>query len=234
MYQYAKQSIRARIRNMKCSLFDCGIMCLYNQLSMPDRYFKFDSQTYKYAARLYNSERTIEVPIVMCEVDKCTKQSGSILEVGNVLNWHQPFKHTVVDKYEIANGVINEDIVTFNSDTKYDLIVMISTLEHVGYDEPILDNRKILTTLDKLRTLSKPGGKIVITVPLGYNKYLDDYIKQGYITADQMHLMHRISKNGRWCEVPFLLCMESATPYITYNSPYPFANWVLVMVINVK
>jgi hypothetical protein len=38
----------------------------------------------------------------------------------------------VLDKYEQAPGVINEDVVSFSPPQKYDLIVSVSTLEHVG------------------------------------------------------------------------------------------------------
>jgi len=59
----------------------------------------------------------------------------NILEIGNVLSRHIKLEHDILDKYETAKGVINEDIVDFKSEKKYDLIISISTLEHVGWDE---------------------------------------------------------------------------------------------------
>ena len=43
--------------------------------------------------------------------------------------------HDVLDKYEKGNNVINDDVVSFSTEVKYDLIVSVSTLEHVGWDE---------------------------------------------------------------------------------------------------
>jgi len=51
-----------------------------------------------------------------------------------VLSHYFAVKHDIVDKYEIAPSVVNEDLVNFKPGKKYDLIVSISTLEHVGWD----------------------------------------------------------------------------------------------------
>jgi hypothetical protein len=61
----------------------------------------------------------------------------NILEIGNVLSHYFPVNHDIVDKYEKADGVINQDVVHFYSPKKYDLIVSVSTLEHVGWDEDL-------------------------------------------------------------------------------------------------
>jgi cyclopropane fatty-acyl-phospholipid synthase-like methyltransferase len=51
--------------------------------------------------------------------------------------------------------VINEDVVNFKSKKKYDLIVSISTLEHVGWDEKPM---KIPRAIENLKTLITPQG----------------------------------------------------------------------------
>jgi hypothetical protein len=38
----------------------------------------------------------------------------NVLEVGNVLSHYFPVHHDVLDKYEKAKGVINEDVVEFS------------------------------------------------------------------------------------------------------------------------
>ena len=52
------------------------------------------------------------------------------------------FEHDIVDKYEKKKGIINQDIVDYKPDKKYDLIISISTLEHVGWDETPRENYK--------------------------------------------------------------------------------------------
>ena len=56
-----------------------------------------------------------------------------ILEVGNVTPHYFGGGHTVVDKYEL--GALQVDIVDFESDRRFDLILSISTFEHIGFDE---------------------------------------------------------------------------------------------------
>jgi len=53
-------------------------------------------------------------------------------------------------------------------------IVSISTIEHVGWDETPRDPKKIPLALENLATKClAPGGEIVVTLPIGYNTYLD-------------------------------------------------------------
>ncbi len=85
----------------------------------------------------------------------------------------------IVDKYEKAIGVINEDICNFKPSKKYDLIISISTLEHVGFDEKPRDPCKVLRAIENLKSLLAVGGKLVAILPVGYNPYLDELIKSG-------------------------------------------------------
>ena len=101
----------------------------------PPGYFFFRGEKLSYLRHAYNqafeNERTVEVPIIWDIV----KKSGAarILEIGNVLqNYHPEARHDVLDKYEKGKGVINEDVAQFRPDKKYDLIVSISTMEHVA------------------------------------------------------------------------------------------------------
>ncbi|GAH93498.1 unnamed protein product, partial [marine sediment metagenome] len=141
--------------------------------------FTFREQIYNYFYHRYNStwgnERAIEVPVVW---DIVKKYKGKhILEVGNVLSHYFPTQHTILDKYEKASGVINLDVVDFQPAEKYDLIVSISTLEHVGWDEKPREPRKILRALENLKRCSALGGQIVVTLPLGYNREIDKLLR---------------------------------------------------------
>lgn len=100
-------------------------------------------------------------------------QGKNILEIGNVLSHHLEFEHDILDKYENAEGVINEDVVNFKSKKKYDLIVGISTLEHVGWDEKPM---KIPSAVENLKTLiTSRGGMIIITLPFGTTPFWINY-----------------------------------------------------------
>ena len=76
----------------------------------------------------------------------------------------------ILDKFEKRKGVINTDVVNFRPKDKYDLIVSISTLEHVGFDDDKHDDYKIAEAIINLRNnCLKTGGIIVISLPIGYN-----------------------------------------------------------------
>jgi hypothetical protein len=66
-----------------------------------ESYHYFD--TYK----TWLGERVVEIPAVMKMVTKY--QGMRILGIGNVLSHHVQFSHDILDKYEIINGVMNED-----------------------------------------------------------------------------------------------------------------------------
>jgi len=99
----------------------------------------------------------------------------NILEIGNVLSRHIKLEHDILDKYETAKGVINEDIVDFKSEKKYDLI--ISPLLNM-LDGMKSDHTKIPCAIDNMKNLiSSGGGTITITVPSRYNPTLDKSIE---------------------------------------------------------
>src|SRR6476659_1445958 len=106
------------------------------------------------------TERAVEVPVVQAIVDDSAGKR--VLEVGNVLSRYGPASHVVVDKYEHAPGVLNRDALELDGLGWFDLIVAISTLEHVGWDEHPRDSGKALRAVDALRRLLTPGGQLVI------------------------------------------------------------------------
>jgi SAM-dependent methyltransferase len=140
------------------------------------RGFTFRSTHYPYFVHNYNftwcNERAVEIPIVWAEVR--ARRDARVLEVGNVLSHYFEVAHDVIDKFERASGVRNEDVVSFRADRPYDLIVSISTLEHVGWDDDgPRDPGKFDRALANLCAQLAPGGRLVATLPLGYNPHLD-------------------------------------------------------------
>jgi len=146
-----------------------------------NRYFYFNGKKYRYFYhghhRTWMTERAIEIPIITKEINKYS--SKKILEVGNVLNHYLKLNHDVLDKYEKFKEVINEDVATFKFRKKYDLIISISTMEHVGWDEYPKEKGKILKSISNLKRHLNKDGKIIMTVPINYNVWLDEIIENG-------------------------------------------------------
>jgi len=190
--------------------------------------FVFQGRTYRYFyhryGRTWRNERTVEVPIVWDIVNRIGGKS--ILEIGNVLPNYFSFEHDVVDKYEKARGVTNCDVVDFHPPKKYDLIVSISTLEHVGWDEDPREPEKVLRAISNLRNLLSAEGRIVFTVPIGQNPELDRFINEGKIQLTGKFYLKRISASNKWKQVDSKEARDAA-----YNRPFPKANAVVVGVI---
>lgn len=135
--------------------------------------FWFNGDEYNYFYHLMNvtfsNERAIEIPIAAGLLDQY--KDKWILEVGNVMHWYHKSKHIVLDKYE--KNCINEDIVDYQHIYKFDLVLSVSTLEHVGYDEVPHDSEKIYKSIENMKTLLRPGGLLFFTIPVGYNPNID-------------------------------------------------------------
>lgn len=182
--------------------------------------FKIDGHSYRYFTNRYNainSERTVEIPWIMSKIQYCNK----MLEIGNVLSHYYDFDHTVVDKYERSQKVINQDAENFDSCDKYDCIISISTIEHIGFDEAIKDNDKVKRTLKHLKDLLKDRGRLIITVPLGYNPVIDDIVKNNLFGFNEAIFMKRISTLNLWKQTKIEEALE-----LKYNSRFPYANAV--------
>ena len=184
--------------------------------------FEFAGQTHRYHFDYYSldNERAVEVALAR---DFLRGRTGNILEVGNVLSHYLDFPHDIVDKYEIAPGVINEDIVGFSPGRKYDYIVSLSTLEHVGWDEQPREPEKIIKAVNHLKKLLKDGGQMLATMPLGYNPHVDELVRTRQTGFEDVRYLRRISSTNRWREVKWEEVDE-----IPYNSPFPCANAIIV------
>jgi SAM-dependent methyltransferase len=176
--------------------------------------FVFDGSRYPYRFHPYKwswlTERTVEVPIAQSLVDAF--RGKRVLEVGNVLSRYRPQSHVVVDKYETWPGVLNRDVFDLDDLGEFDLIVAISTIEHVGWDEEPRDSAKAPEAIRRLERMLAPGGQLLLTIPLGYHPGLDAALRDGAFQFAHASAMRRIGRT-RWHEV---------APETVWNVPYDF------------
>lgn len=164
-------------------------------------FFKFDGREYAYFSHPYNgtwmNERAVEIPLIWEQV--ASHSSDAVLEVGNVLSHYFQVKHLVVDKYERLPGVISDDILDVDLPQKFNCIVSISTLEHVGWDESPRVPGKHIQAIKKMKQLLSPDGKMFATIPLGYNPSIDEDLFAGRLGSDQISYFKRLG-NDMWRE----------------------------------
>jgi hypothetical protein len=147
------------------------------------------------------TERAVEVPIVMEELAR--QRGGRVLEIGNVLGQYvDGADWDVVDKYETAPGVISVDILDFHPAEKYDFIFSISTIEHIGFNEPVRDASKLERALQHMReNLLAAGGLMLVTFPLGWNPNLDTAFQRGELEFDEVAVLRRVGWANKWEQV---------------------------------
>lgn len=190
--------------------------------------FIFQGKQYNYFLHKYNfawaNERTVEIPIILDLINKA--KQAKILEVGNVLSHYCSVSHDILDRYEKGSKIINEDVVNYHPSKKYDLILSISTLEHVGWNEKPKEKTKMAKALKNLKKMLSKKGKIIITLPIGYNPNVDKFLKENKICFSEKYYLKRVSKNNIWEETNW-----DNIKNLSYNYPFPNANGIFIGII---
>ncbi|MFA6177184.1 MAG: hypothetical protein WC765_11465 [Phycisphaerae bacterium] len=165
------------------------------------------------------NERTVELPLALGALQKASP--GKILEVGNVIShYHNEVQHDIVDRYERGNPrILNIDARVFKPLFHYDMILSLSTLEHVGWDESPRDPAKAWQTIRHLCSLLAPGGTFIFTVPAGYHPALDRSILDRAHVLGPLRALKRISNGNEWEE-----CSPEEAGRCKFGNPFPFAN----------
>ena len=170
------------------------------------------------------NERCVELALARALMEGVRPER--LLEVGRVTPHYFQGGHLVVDKYE--PGSLQIDIVDFETRQEFDLILSVSTFEHIAFDEPgaAADPGTIAArvgaALDRCRALLAPGGLFAITVPLGYNPALDAMIAHDGLGCARATWFKRFARR-HWRRVSRAEAVRAR-----YGSPYAFANAILL------
>ena len=212
-----------------CELFLKPIRYIFAPFIIPrlvKSEFTFNDRVLSLFYHTYNmtwaNERSVEIPIIRDFLSH--HGSEDVLEIGNVLSHYGDVNHTILDKFERGKGIINEDILGFVSADKFELIVSISTFEHIGYDDEIDGDSgvKIIHAIDSSRKLLTENGRLVLTLPLGYNPSLDQLIAGNQLHSDRSFFICRTGQL-RW----EIATIEKALS-CRYGNPFPYANAIMV------
>lgn len=191
-----------------------------------EKSFTVAGVVYPYFSHPYNmtwiNERAIEIPLMRRVL--LSRAGAKTLEAGHVLGHYDcSRRHDVVDKYERVDypSLFNEDLLGFKGNAPYDLILSISTFEHVGWDEFPQDVSKASNAIQHLRSLLTPGGRLYFTVPVGYSPGIDRFLdrKEEFINRT---CLRRTSIRNEWREVDW-----EDIRFAKFHAPYPFANGIV-------
>lgn len=166
--------------------------------------FSWDGRTLPYFVDHYHytwlNERTVEIALALDLLEH--QPEAEVLEIGNVLGHYTDLTHPVVDKYEHAPGVLNADVADLDLGRTFDLVMAVSTLEHVGLDEDTVDPAKAARAVERLHAHLKQGGLLWVTHPVGYNLALDEQIRSGELAFTRLRGLRREDSRNCWREVP--------------------------------
>ncbi len=168
-----------------------------------ERTFALGGARYPYRDSWHNwtwlNERSVELPIAAATLSGADPEKT--IEIGAVMPHYGPVAHHVIDKYERGDGIEQVDMFDLPRDGRYDLVLSISTLEHVGWDESPRDPRLALDAVDHLKGLVARGGQLMITVPVGYHPRLDAAIRGGELAFTSVRALRCRYPSMRWTEV---------------------------------
>lgn len=173
-------------------------------------------------------ERTIEIPMSLAAL-KCFRPEQTV-EVGSVLPTNLnvipggKVTHRIIDRFDPNYDHTDACTVDY---TGLD-VLSISTLEHfdVGdHDNPDVGGKKGPECLEKIL---KEARRYFITLPLGYNKPMDDYVQH---SGHQVWCFHETSgptnqspnTPPEWQEVQPVLWGSA------YATPFHYANTLVVL-----
>ena len=210
-------------------LFLKPLRCAFAPLIIPRlarAEFVFEGKSLPLFYHRYNmtwaNERAVEVPVAG---EFLRRFAGKrVLEVGNVTPHYLDTGHTILDKFESGPGIINEDIADFAPSERFDLILSVSTFEHIGFDDEADGDsgKKISQAIATCRSLLAADGQFVLTLPLGYNPALDRMIADGQLGCDRATFLKRTGRLA-WQTVDAEAALASE-----YGRPFPYANAVMI------
>jgi hypothetical protein len=202
----------------------------YYKLFRSSETFEFQGNSYRYLFHTYwgptwKNERAAMIPIAWDMIQRYQHENKQVLEIGNMLSYVFRVNHDIIDKYEVMEGVINEDVVDFNPSKKYDLIISIMTLQWVGLKESPRESTKVQRAIENLKRHLAPEGEIVVIHGFGENKDMDNLINTGALSFDKRFFLKRVS-NYKWKETSWEDVRDT-----TYDYSVQTANGIMIGII---
>ncbi len=162
----------------------------------------FPYYTHPYNAT-WRNERAVEIPIALQFLNQ--NRGKRILELGNVTDYYQARydvkTHVVVDKYEASPSVLNLDFISYKPEVSFDAFLSISTFEHIGWDEPTKDQKKVELALQHIQSVVTNKENVLVSFPLGYHPHLDHLVQTHQHGFKNVSCLIRVNQKNEWQEV---------------------------------
>lgn len=142
------------------------------------------------------TERSVELPLALEYINKC---NGNIVEVGAVTPYYFSTDkiEEVIDPTDVHKVVTKKSV--FDCDLRGRNVLSISTVEHIGTSDYGMNEK--LNVLDALKKILTESSSCLITAPMGYNKLLDEWIKENWDNDEIKMKALRRQINNHWGEM---------------------------------
>lgn len=199
-----------------------------SRAGLEGRTFLFKGESLRYALhrpnRAYANERAVELPIAWRAL-QAVADPERVVEVGNVTSHYFDVSHVVIDKFERHPRVRhNVDVLDFRPDRRLGLVLSVSTLEHVGLGDGSGDPGKFARAVAHIVTWLASDGRLLFTVPVGYNPAVDELLRAPPEYVRDIVYMRRTSAANTWEETD-----AGGVRGVRHGTPYPCANAIAIV-----
>jgi hypothetical protein len=163
--------------------------------------FVFEGITLKLFPHVHNvgviTGRMTERAIELALADHWLTERSDVCEVGAVTPYYWPGRvKRVIDPFDPSEFVTDRVSLFERSFSGLD-VLSISTIEHVGSGDYGLQKNE--SAIEALRMIVSQARSFFITIPLGYNKILDDYCYHNRNAMDaSLVVFSRNRVDNRW------------------------------------
>jgi len=172
-----------------------------------------------YNQTLFN-ERCVEVALAL----KFIEEHPDFIEVGAVLPYYGYASNLVIDPFD-PKGTDTRRIIECDVTGKN--VISISTLEHIGVEEYGNEVLSDTEAIESLKQIIDQAENYFITIPIGYNHKLDEQLLE-LLEDLKCYGVIRVPRES--ARVPNWKKIYPVTHLrYKYHSPYPFANFVLII-----
>lgn len=191
-------------------------------------HFIIGAKEYTYFISARNSTWANERAVEISYAKEILKHVGpcDLMEIGNVLKNYLSGDWLVCDKYDSSPGIEQQDVLSLAIGRKFKRIISVSTLEHVGFDEPCQKIDAFPLAMSRIAEHLEVGGEFHCTLPIGYNPIVDQHLRDGSVKFDKVIYLLRDGMTS------WRMGSSREAHEQKYGHPYGCANALAICVVS--
>lgn len=185
--------------------------------------FQYQNHTFNYCIDSHNTrgsltERIVEIPLL----DFFLQNTDKPIEIGCVSPYYFDVSHNIYDLSD--NHPACKNIDARYIDLKNRNVICISTIEHFDMNDYDKNSLEPLDPIQYLIELTTTANKFLVTVPLGYNPRLTDFI----LTQKELNInfIARFTTEKCWKQINK---SKLTKDQLTYDTHFWYANAIAVL-----